>query len=58
MPIQCDNCGEEIPEADVLREAARVGGQRSKRKLTSKQARSMQRRSVEARKRKAATGCK
>lgn len=48
--MNCPHCNKEIPEADILSLAASIQGKRSKRKLSKKDARAMQAKSVAARK--------
>lgn len=47
--MKCPHCGKEIKEYLITREAARVMGRRSKRKLTTEEARAMAEKSHEAR---------
>ena len=47
--MKCRKCGYDIPNRIILSEAARIMGKKSKRKLSSKEARNMAIRSHEAR---------
>lgn len=49
--LNCPHCGDPIHDDAVLSAAASIQGKRSKRKLTKKDARAMQQKSVEARRR-------
>lgn len=50
--MKCPHCNKDIKESLILQEAARIGGRRSKRKLTSEEAREMAKKSHESRKTK------
>lgn len=48
--MKCPHCGKDIKENIVTREAARIMGRRSKRALSTEQARAMAQKSHEMRK--------
>lgn len=48
--MKCPHCGKDIKEIIITQEAARIMGRRSKRSLSTEQAREMAQKSHEARK--------
>lgn len=47
--MKCPHCGKDIKEHLITQEAARIMGRRSKRTLTTKEARAMGKKGAEAR---------